>query len=92
MKSRLFLSVLVAAAFAVPSFAAPKRVTTTRAPLTARVFPILRENAFPVPMPKHIAAAIREAAAQHGVDPNLVASMAFRESRFDASAPLPASA
>jgi len=83
MKSRLLLSVLIAAALAAPSYAAPKRVTT---PATARVFPMLRENAFPVPMPKHIAAAIREAAAQHGVDPNLIASMAFRESRFDASA------
>lgn len=86
MKARLMLFVLLVSAAAVPSFAAPKAKTAPRTPATARIFPMLRENAFPVPMPKHIAAAIREAAAHHGVDPNLVASMAFRESRFDPSA------
>lgn len=85
MKARLVF-VLVAAVVTIPSFAAPKRAAATRVPATAQVFPMLRENAFPIPMPKHIAAAIREAAAHHGVDPNLVASMAFRESRFDANA------
>jgi soluble lytic murein transglycosylase-like protein len=90
MNARI-LVVLLAAAVATPSFAAPKGVSATRtkAPArvtaTARIFP-LAENAFPVPIPRHIAAAIREAATHYGVDPNLVASMAFRESRFDPNA------
>ena len=37
-------------------------------------------------MPQYLAKAISDAANTYGVDPNLVAAMAFQESRFNASA------
>jgi soluble lytic murein transglycosylase-like protein len=43
-------------------------------------------HAFPVPVPQYLAATIDEAAAKYGVDANLIAAMAFRESRFDPKA------
>jgi soluble lytic murein transglycosylase-like protein len=46
----------------------------------------LHANAFPIPVPQYLAGIINDAAVKYGVDPNLIAAMAFRESRFDANA------
>jgi soluble lytic murein transglycosylase-like protein len=46
----------------------------------------LAANAFPIPVPHYLAQIIGDAAAKYRVDPNLIAAMAFRESRFDANA------
>ncbi|HEY4640606.1 MAG TPA: transglycosylase SLT domain-containing protein [Thermoanaerobaculia bacterium] len=46
----------------------------------------LAVNAFPLPVPHYLAQIIGDAAAQYHVDPNLIAAMAFRESRFNATA------
>lgn len=46
----------------------------------------LNANAFPLPVPHYLGGIITDAAKHFRVDPNLVAAMAFRESRFDASA------
>lgn len=46
----------------------------------------LNSSAFPLPVPHYLAGIISDAAVKFGVDPNLVAAMAFRESRFDSSA------
>jgi soluble lytic murein transglycosylase-like protein len=71
MNARLFAVFALAVALASPAMAAEKKVAT---------------NAFPVPVPRYIAEAINEAAAEYDVDPNLIAAMAFRESRFDPAA------
>ena len=44
----------------------------------------LAANAFPLPVPQTIVPFIEEAAATYHVDPNLIAAVAFRESRFKA--------
>jgi len=44
----------------------------------------LAANAFPLPVPETIATFIEEAASTYRVDPNLIAAVAFRESRFKA--------
>ena len=46
--------------------------------------PQLAANAFPLPVPQTIVPFIQEAAAKYHVDPNLIAAVAFRESRFKA--------
>jgi len=46
----------------------------------------LAANGFPAPVPQYLASIINSAAAKYGVDPNLIAAMAFRESAFNASA------
>ena len=46
----------------------------------------LAADAFPIPVPHYLAQIIGDASAKYGVDPNLIAAMAFRESRFDANA------
>jgi soluble lytic murein transglycosylase-like protein len=69
MTNKLVVLALAAMSIAAPSFAAAPR------PLAA--------SAFPLPVPQYLAAAITEAAKTYHVDPNLVAAMAFRESRFD---------
>jgi soluble lytic murein transglycosylase-like protein len=46
----------------------------------------LAAEAFPIPVPHYLAQIIGDAAAKYHVDPNLIAAMAFRESRFDANA------
>ena len=46
----------------------------------------LNAAAFPLPVPQYLAGIIRDAAKKFGVDPNLVAAMAFRESRFESTA------
>ncbi|HEY3056954.1 MAG TPA: transglycosylase SLT domain-containing protein [Thermoanaerobaculia bacterium] len=52
-------------------------------PLSART---LATNAFPAPMPQYLAEIITDAAAQYHVDPNLIAAMAYKESRFNPNA------
>ena len=42
----------------------------------------LAAGAFPLPVPSGIVPFIEEAAAKYKVDPNLIAAVAFRESRF----------
>lgn len=66
---RLRLLAVLVAFIALPSF--------------AQTAPRLNARAFPVPLPQYLAEIITDAAATHGVDPNLVAAMAYRESRFD---------
>lgn len=56
------------------------------APLSAAPLPQLAANSFPLPVPQYLSSIIKEAAAKYRVDPNLIAAMAFRESRFDANA------
>ncbi len=68
------LIVVLAFAFAVPMMA-----TETKTPQLAA-------QAFPAAIPAHIASYIVDAASQFHVDPNLVAAMAFKESRFNANA------
>lgn len=46
----------------------------------------LAANAFPILVPQYLAGIINDAAKKYSVDPNLIAAMAFRESRFDANA------
>lgn len=46
----------------------------------------LAANSFPLPVPHYLAQIIGDAAAQYHVDPNLIAAMAFRESRFNETA------
>ena len=48
--------------------------------------PQLAAQAFPLPVPEYLAQIINDAAKKYSVDPNLIAAMAFRESRFDAHA------
>lgn len=68
MKPRLF-AFLMTAALAAPMFAKEPR------PLAA--------HALPLPVPHYLAQIINEASAKYGVDPNLVASVAFKESRYN---------
>ena len=75
MRNRIVAFVFVALAAAAPSFAAPKSAV-----------PALAASAFPMPVPQYLASVINEAAAKYNVDPNLIAAMAFRESRFDPNA------
>ena len=56
------------------------------APLSAAPLPQLASNSFPLPVPQYLSAIFNEASAKYRVDPNLIAAMAFRESRFDANA------
>ena len=79
MRNRIATLVLVASTLAVPGFAAPKQQALQQPkPLAA--------SAFPLPVPQYLAGVINEAAKKYGVDPNLVAAMAFRESRFNPNA------
>jgi soluble lytic murein transglycosylase-like protein len=67
---------LIVAALAVPTFAK----STTSVALTQRP---LAAHALPLPVPHYLAQIITEASAKYGVDPNLVASVAFKESRYN---------
>lgn len=55
-------------------------------PLFASPDARLATDGFPIPVPQYLVQVIREASAKYSVDPNLIAAMAFRESRFDAAA------
>jgi len=46
----------------------------------------LAPNGFPAPVSQPLASIITRAAKAYGVDPNLIAAMAFRESAFNSSA------
>lgn len=46
----------------------------------------LAKHAFPLPVPAYLAEIINEAAQRYDVDPNLIAAMAFKESRFNPNA------
>ena len=60
---------LMVAALATPMFAKEQR------PLAA--------HALPLPVPQYLAEIINDASAKYGVDPNLIASVAFKESRYN---------
>jgi soluble lytic murein transglycosylase-like protein len=72
-KLRLSAFFLMVAALAAPVFAKPTALTPR--PLAA--------HALPLPVPQYLAEIIRDASAQYGVDPNLIASVAFKESRYN---------
>lgn len=74
----------IAAAVVFASTAAAGHITPKRSAATAP--PRLAAEAFPLPVPAGLAPVILEASSRYGVDPNLLAAMAFRESRFDSRA------
>lgn len=68
MKTRI-LALLITLAAATPAvIAAPKSA--------------LAVDGFPIPVPHYLHQIIDEASQKYDVDPNLIAAMAFRESRF----------
>ena len=71
----LATAVLAVSLMASPLMAAP---TAT----TPKVQSQLAVRAFPLPVPQDLAAHITEAASKYGVDPNLIAAVAFKESRY----------
>src|SRR5438477_1556491 len=73
MRSRIPAVIFMLAA-AAPSFAATKQAQ--------RPLPALAARSFPLPVPEYLTSIIVEAAEKYRVDPNLIAAMAFRESRF----------
>jgi len=73
VRTRVFLFVLVLAAAAVPSFAHHPVHT-------------LAAHATPIPVPGELIPIFIEAGRQYGIDPNLLAVQAFKESRFNARA------
>lgn len=74
MKAR-FLIALVALFLAIPTFAAS--ANRPQSPVKA-----LAMNSFPAPLPAYLAEIIKDASKEYGVDPNLIAAMAYKESRF----------
>ncbi len=69
------------------AFARPVSRARAAQPSAARnVLPALASSAFPEPMPQYLAGIIMDAARSFGVDPNLIAAMAYRESRFNPQA------
>lgn len=73
---------LIALALAVSSFAGTSLAAGHADSPVKQLMP-LAATAFPIPVPQYLSAIIVEASQKYGVDPNLVAAMAFRESRFD---------
>ena len=70
VKTRLFAAVLFVCAAAAPSFAHhPARP--------------LASHALPRPVPAYLQPIINEAAAKYHLDPNLLAAVAFKESRYN---------
>ena len=74
---------IAALVFTAVALAAPLSASAASRPAA---LPQLAAAAFPLPVPHYLGAIINEAAATYRVDPNLIAAMAFRESRFDANA------
>jgi soluble lytic murein transglycosylase-like protein len=70
-----FLIFLFAMFLAVPTFAAS--ASRPQSPVKA-----LAVNSFPAPLPRYLAEIIKDASREYGVDPNLIAAMAYKESRF----------
>ena len=75
MKKRI--SVVFAVIAASLSFVTAEARTTTSAA------PVLAKNAFPERMPDSLAQIIKEASAKYGVDANLIAAVAVKESRLN---------
>ena len=75
MRKRMFAVLIGIASVTTPLMAGQ--------PVRVRPASVLAASAFPLPVPQSLAAIISRAAKQYGVDPNLIAAMAFRESRFD---------
>lgn len=71
------MKTLIAVLALCGSFAIPASAQSVR-PLAA--------DAFPLPVPHYLGQIIADAGSKYGVDPNLIAAMAFRESRFDSRA------
>lgn len=89
MKLKTAVVLAVSMALSTGAFAAPASRSRAAQPSHSAVrtaLPSLAANAFPEPMPQYLAGIINEAAHAFGVDPNLIAAMAYRESRFNATA------
>lgn len=76
VKLRLSALFLVVAAVAAPSFAKTTSAKTNT----------LASHALPRPVPAYLAEIINDASAKYGVDPNLIAAVAFKESRYNPNA------
>lgn len=81
-KERIVRNRIIAAVFGTLLLTSPLFAATPVEP--ARIQ--LASNAFPAPVPQYLATIITSAAKKYGVDPNLIAAMAFRESAFNSSA------
>ena len=73
---KILSAFFVVAALAVPTFAK----TTTSVALTQRPLAV---QALPLPVPQYLAEIIQEASSKYGVDANLIAAVAFKESRYN---------
>jgi soluble lytic murein transglycosylase-like protein len=78
VRNRIIAAVFGTLLLTSPLFAAARPVQPAPVQLAA--------NAFPAPVPQYLATIITSAAQKYGVDPNLIAAMAFRESSFNSTA------
>lgn len=86
MKTRLAVLAFAAVVFPLTLSAnTPKQPSSTDVRTAAASLRPLSQ-AFPLPVPSYLREIIIDAARQYKVDPNLVAAMAFRESRFNRTA------
>lgn len=76
---RLSAVIVAVAAVAAPSFAKTSFAKTST----------LAAHALPRPVPAYLAEIITDASAKYGVDPNLIAAVAFKESRYNPNAVSP---
>ncbi len=83
MRNRIFTLLVGLLAVTSPLFA---HSTRKAVPVQRVALAPLAANAFPRPVPQYLTGIINDAARKYGVDPNLIAAMAFRESRFDPNA------
>ncbi len=86
MHSKFAIVLTASMLLSTAAFAAPDRTRPSLGQPAAVAAPVLAANSFPEPMPQYLAGIIKEAAQKFGVDPNLVAAMAYRESRFNPAA------
>ena len=80
MVKRLATAVLAVSLMTSSLMAAPTAVNTPK------VSSQLAVRAFPLPVPHDLASVITEAASKYSVDPNLIAAVAFKESRYNPKA------
>lgn len=80
MVKRLATAVLAVSLMTSSLMASPTAVNTPK------VSSQLAVRAFPLPVPQDLASVITEAASKYGVDPNLIAAVAFKESRYNPKA------